>query len=203
MPFLHLWKYSVWTFLKSCEISTCRHVQYIPFKILFMACTQRVSRPDLATVQLGHCPLTVRQCKILQVAITFPELTTFRKDPSKLAHVLQNYFCFSAQGQCVTNINFFSPLMSFLPPLLSVLLTSLPLFLRPDVALHQPGHPHLHRMFGDPQGAGSPLLQDPVSHSGRTQHLRALGKSPLGLIAESPHVPCFYFFVTVWFIPFH
>lgn len=126
------------------------------------------------------------------------------QSPSKLARMLQNYFCFSAQGQCVTHIHFFSPLMC--PFLTSSPACSLDfpfLFLRPDVALHQPGHPHLHRMFGDPQGAGSPLLQDPVSHSGRTQHLRALGKSPLGLLAESPHVPCFYFFVTVWFIPFH
>lgn len=49
--------------------------------------------------------------------------------------------------------------------------------LRPDVAVHQPGHPHLHRVLGDPQGAWSPLLQDPVPHPGRTQHLRALGKS--------------------------
>lgn len=52
--------------------------------------------------------------------------------------------------------------------------------LRPNVAVHQPGNSHLHWMFRDPQGAGSPLLQDPVSDSGCTQHLRALGKSLIG-----------------------
>lgn len=52
---------------------------------------------------------------------------------------------------------------------------------RPNVVVHQPGHSHLHRVFRDPQGAGSPLLQDPVSDSGCPQHLRALGKSPTDL----------------------
>lgn len=66
------------------------------------------------------------------------------------------------------------------PPPLSVYLTLL--FFRPDVAVHQPGHPHLHRVLGDPQGAGSPLLQDPVSHTGCPQYLRALGKSQAGLL---------------------
>lgn len=51
---------------------------------------------------------------------------------------------------------------------------------RPNVVVHQPGHSHLHRVLGDPQGAGSPLLQDPVSDSGCTQHLGALGKSLIG-----------------------
>lgn len=78
---------------------------------------------------------------------------------------------FFAQGQSVTHIHS-SPLF----PHVSFTFYFLH-FLRPDVAVHQPGHPHLYRVFGDPQGAGSPLLQDPVAHSGCTQHLRALGKS--------------------------
>lgn len=83
------------------------------------------------------------------------------------------------------------PLLSFCLRLLSVVLTAAQLVsLRPDVALHQPGHPHLHRMLGDPQGAGRPLFQDPVAHSGCTQHLRALGKLPASF-AESPHATCF------------
>ncbi len=76
------------------------------------------------------------------------------------------------------------------------------LSLRPDVAVHQPWHPHLYWMFGDPQGAGSPLLQNPVPHSGRPQHLRALGKSTgARCLADSPHIPRFC--VAAWVIPLH
>lgn len=111
--------------------------------------------------------------KALQAAIQFPELAAFHKDTSKLAHVLQKllllywFFCPRTASRLYSFLPLF-PHASFYPLFLS---------LRPNVAVHQSGHPYLHRMFGDPQGAGSPLLQDPVPHSGRTQHLRALGKS--------------------------
>lgn len=47
--------------------------------------------------------------------------------------------------------------------------------LRPHVALHQPGHPDVYRMFRDPPGAGRSLLQNPVTNTRCSQHLRALG----------------------------
>lgn len=71
-------------------------------------------------------------------------------------------------------------LMHCLCPFFSIFFTMIFPFLplnRPDMAIHQPGHPHLHWMLRDTQGAGSPLLADPVPHTGCTQHLRALGKS--------------------------
>lgn len=43
------------------------------------------------------------------------------------------------------------------------------------MAVHQPGDPDLHRVFGDPQGDGGPRLQDPVSEPGQSWHLRLTG----------------------------
>jgi len=55
------------------------------------------------------------------------------------------------------------------------LLTSLCPYLRSNVAVHQFGHPDLHRVLWHPQRAGCPLLQDPVPHPGPTEHLGASG----------------------------
>lgn len=49
------------------------------------------------------------------------------------------------------------------------------------MALDQPGHPDLYRVFRDPQGDGRPHLQDPVSESGQSWDLRPAGRS--GLLA--------------------
>ncbi|CAF89518.1 unnamed protein product, partial [Tetraodon nigroviridis] len=46
----------------------------------------------------------------------------------------------------------------------------------PHLALHQPGRAHLHRVFGDPQGDGGPLLPDPEPGPGRAGIVRAAGR---------------------------
>ena len=52
------------------------------------------------------------------------------------------------------------------------------------MALDQPGHPDLYRVFGDPQGDGGPRLQDPVSESGQSGDLRPAGRSGLGRLTS-------------------
>lgn len=52
-----------------------------------------------------------------------------------------------------------------------------PAHLRSNMAVDKSWHPHLHRVLRYPQGAGRPLLQDPVPHPGLSQHLGAPGNS--------------------------
>lgn len=82
-----------------------------------------------------------------------PKLPAFSEKTSKFSQTLQK------SCLCLDNLLF--------------------LLLRSDVAVHQPGRPHLHWMFRDPQGTRSPLLSDPVPHSGCPQHLWALGTNIL------------------------
>ncbi len=49
------------------------------------------------------------------------------------------------------------------------------LCIRSNMAVDQFGHPDLYRVLWHPQRTGCPLLQDPVTHSGPTEHLRAAG----------------------------
>lgn len=49
------------------------------------------------------------------------------------------------------------------------------LFGRSNVALHQPGHPDLHRVLGNPPWAGGPLLQDAVLDLRCIRNVRASG----------------------------
>lgn len=44
-------------------------------------------------------------------------------------------------------------------------------YLRSNMAVDQFGHPDLYRVLWHPQRAGCPLLQDPVTHSGPTEHI--------------------------------
>lgn len=46
------------------------------------------------------------------------------------------------------------------------------------MALHQPGHPDVHRVFGDPPGAGGALLPDAVPDVRRAGNVRAAGNVP-------------------------
>lgn len=56
-----------------------------------------------------------------------------------------------------------------------VLIFSSPVYWRPHVAVHKPGHSDLYRVFRDPQGAGRALLQNPVPHFRPPQHFRTSG----------------------------
>lgn len=106
----------------------------------------------------------------------FRQPLDFHKDTSKLAHRLLKWLLLQCFSPTYTPMS----LMHCLCPFFSIFFTMIFPFLplnRPDMAIHQPGHPHLHWMLRDTQGAGSPLLADPVPHTGCTQHLRALGKS--------------------------
>lgn len=159
------------------------------FYILHMehTCTEYLGQtyPQSGSVTfLWHCVLwdsekPLRQLLHFQSSHAFPQ--GHIKVSSRAAEITFA-LAFFAQGDCVTVI-FIS--LSF-PSCVVLPCSNDSLFPRPDVAVHQPGHPHLHWMLGDPQGAGGPLLQDPVPHSGCTQHLRALGK--VHPLAESLYI---------------
>lgn len=48
-------------------------------------------------------------------------------------------------------------------------------YLRSNMAVDQFGHSDLYRVLWHPQRAGCPLFQDPVTHSGPSEHLWASG----------------------------
>lgn len=48
---------------------------------------------------------------------------------------------------------------------------------RPQVAVHKPGYPDLHRVLWHPPGDGRPHLSHPVHGAGQTRNLRTLGES--------------------------
>lgn len=47
---------------------------------------------------------------------------------------------------------------------------------RSPLDLHQPGHPDMHRVLWDPQGDGSPRVQDSEFGPGQTGNIGAAGR---------------------------
>lgn len=165
-----------------------------PMKCL-LADTYAVSHSDCAThsenlgqtwlhlvlvTSLWHCVSVKSPLGSDYISRAHSSLQGHIKDGSHPAEIA---FCFSPKDSVspifispsFPHVSLTSVWLRFLRLLYSSLST------RPHVVVHQPGHPHLHRMFRDPQGARSPLLQDPVAHFGCAQYLRALGK---------PHLSC-------------